>query len=221
MNFEKEPSDEKLESLLRDIKIPADLKSKLKSIPELESEHHKTSKHETSKQSNWKILTLFVLAALLLISAMIAFQFAGPADGLKPVVQKDGSEAKKKMELENQSQPKISANETNDAEPQIRNELDLLKLQQEKLEAEIHLLEMAKLTAQIENVELNSDSHSDYVSLEQREMESMALALSEQISVPFGGSVEGSKARLATVKDQYPGTQGATIAQTLIDKFDN
>lgn len=210
MEFEKEPTDDQLDELLRDVVIPSDLKSRLKQISsetELDGADAgpTIARLESNNKSNTSWMVFVLAASLIGIGLFVAYQFWASVE--------DGGVQNQK--IANIDVPIIE--KTNESTESIEFENSLAKFleQQGELEATIHAIEVAQMKAQLAQLE-----QSAAIQLDQREVESMIAAMSEEYSIPLGVPEKQVESKMALVVERYPGTRGAEIAHEYL-KQDN
>ena len=227
MKFEKEPTDQQLDELLQDVAVPQDLKALLKQIP-LQSEDENSDelgsggdrllpvpdsavpdstaqqnrratpiKENTTQSRTW--IGLILAASLIGFGMFIASGYLPSHDDTESSIASDN----KAPELE-----------TNLAVTEIKLKIEDLELQ--SLEAQIHAIEMAQLEAKLLRMEQASTYPTDQV-----EVKSIIAAMSEQYSIPLGMPEVKVKSGMARVIQNFPGTQGAAMAQSYLEQTQN
>ena len=211
MEFENEPTDEQLEQLLRNVVIPPDLKSRLKQIP-IQPEpasslvNLATTPQATKEESETPWMAFVLAASLIGLGLFIAYQFWPESDlGRVPVV-----------EIASHNQPKVESDSPMPESKEFENGLAEFLKGQEQLEASLHALEVAQMEARLAKLE-----QSAAVRLDQREVESMIAAMSEEYSIPLGMPEQQVKAKMAQVIERFPGTRGAEIALKFLKQENN
>lgn len=196
MEFDNEPTDEQLDAMLRDVQVPADLKSRLKQIPELASPSEEvaaplqqtspapTSLPQTSTKTPW--LSYVLAASLIGIAGFVAAHLL--------------------LKGTNTTVDPIAAQ----FDPQFETQEQELQM----LEAEIQELEIARLESellQLESLESNR--------LSETEVESMILALAPEFTIPLGGNEADVRSEMARVIKEYPNTRGAVMAEKILSQI--
>ncbi len=205
MKFENEPTDDQLDKLLRDVEVPQDLNALLKAIPSQTIQQRDDSEdsvglsdRRSSKGKLW--FGLVLVASLTGIGLFVASQFLPNSDGESPVAK--GHQGSVHPEQGSIVGP---VNDATNSLAEIEN-LELMEI-----EAQIHAIEVAQLEAQLLRVE------SRPVEIDQRELESMIAAMTEEYSIPLGMPEAKVKLRMVQVIQQYPGTRGAAIAESYLE----
>jgi hypothetical protein len=215
MNPSNPHEHDSLDDLLRDIKVPADLKSKLKAIPALvETNTATASVEQTETRRNHSAFAFLLAASILGIAAFFTWPLLFPNDD--PVANKTETN-QLDVEIENNdSENTLEDNSGLDIDnPTLATNDDSvssLELIQETLDE----LEIKRLEARLE--QLNSRQQNQ---LAQNEMTSMILALADQTVVDLGGPKELANESMVKIIDQFPNTQGAVIAQQFLDQQTN
>lgn len=188
--------DEQLDELLRDIDVPDSLAQSLREIPEL----HKTdvvSSHELSKGLGW--IPMLAIAASLLLLMSLAISSFDDATGDHGAI------------ASNKSVEKNGGNV--DASNDIDFEMELLK---SKLQS-IDLVLMRRKTKRMQQ-KLAELKRSQLPILSSSEQQSIVLSMSCQAAIEMGADLETVRDELEEVKLQYPDSQGAAIANRLLQE---
>ena len=200
----KQFDDEQLDALLRDVSVPSDLKDSLRQISQMtdESQDAIENKNEPKKNSSpngSSVTWMLVLAAsLAAVAAFAGWQWysgqnANDAPGM--VVEMDRS------------------NSNNDEQP-----IKLAELDQEisAVTAMLAQIEIQKMEQRLFHSETRYESE-----LANREVQSIIVAIADQISLPLGGDSESVKSDMAQVIKTFPGSKGAEIAREYLDLINN
>lgn len=219
MKFDKEPTDEQLDELLRDIDVPQDLKSVLKQIPSSDGLDDgkvglKDGASNAEEEPTWTgaLLGLILAASLIGVGLFIGSASLPETDKDSPVAKSPTTEVEKNGdELKNgdEPEPKSAVRPTNVGLAQ--SEIDAREIRQ--LEAQIHAIKIAQMEAELFEIE-----RTTAVQVDQREVESVIAAVAEQYSVPLGMPEAKAKSRMAQVIEQFPGTRGAEMAQSYLEQ---
>ncbi len=207
MKFENEPTDEQLDELLRDIEVPQELNALLKAIPSQtiqetdgSDESVGLSDRRSSKGKLW--IGLVLVASLTGIGLFVASQFLPNSDGGSPIATGHNGSVHPEQES--------VIEQVNDATNSLA---EIEKLELLEIEAQIHAIEVARLESQLLRVE------SGPVEIDQRELESMIAAMTEEYSIPLGMPEAKVKLRMTQVIQRYPGTRGAAIAESYLESL--
>ena len=203
---ENEPTDEQLDAMLRDVQIPADLKSRLKQIPDsLPSTEQQTirSPARTSSKAPW---FSYLLAASLLAAATFATTRFLSKNNRPAAPESVATTAIPGPENDLISKDLMIADSNSESNAQDQ--------QLQKLQAEIQELEIARLESEL--LRLQS---LDNARLSQHEVESVIMALAPEHSINLGGKESYVRSELARVQTQYPNTRGAALAGKILQEI--
>lgn len=198
---ENEPTDEQLDAMLRDVQIPADLKSRLKQIPDsLPSTEQQTirSPARTSSKAPW--LSYLLAASLLAAATFATTRFL--------------SKNNRPAAPESVATTAIPGPENDLMIADSNSESNAQDQQLQKLQAEIQELEIARLESEL--LRLQS---LDNARLSQHEVESVIMALAPEHSINLGGKESYVRSELARVQTQYPNTRGAALAGKILQEI--
>ena len=223
MEFEQEPTDQQLDKLLRDIAVPQDLKALLKQIPSQSQEESsdelgngdnqmlptsdsanqlnqaaEATEENTNKSKTW--LGLILAASLIGFGLFAASHYLPSHNDAKPSVAKSDDKTP-------ESEKSLAV---------VEPKLEIEDLEVQSLEAQIHAIEMAQLEAKVLRVEQASTFSTD-----QDEVESIIAAMTEEYSIPLGVPEEKVKLGMTRVIQKFPGTQGASIAESYLEQTQN
>lgn len=216
--FEKKPTDEQLDAMLRDVAIPSNLKSQLLGIPESTSPDDKTSGLSKKKISasvttpistkpaskTWATWMPYVLAASLLAITIFGASQLIPSNDRELESGTMASVDNQNSKPENKPPPKdLELVETE----QAKQELQLLK-------AKIELLEIERLKTELAMLEQLTGNQ-----LSENEVESMIMALAPEYSIPLGGKKADVQSEMARVLMEYPNTRGAFFANKILKQI--
>ncbi len=203
MKPEKRPTDEQLDQWLRNVVVPPELKSKLKQI-QIQAAFRNSAGNsadvssigtpEAAKGSPVSWGAMAFAASLLGIGLYLAFAFW------------PNRSTRQEMAAVN-TEPKSEKRSMVPDSVELQNGLAALLAGQETLDRAIHEFEVAQLEAKLSRLE-----QSATFQLNQREIESMIAAMSEEYAIPLGVPEQQVRSRMAQVIEQYPGTRGAEIA---------
>jgi hypothetical protein len=212
--FEKKPTDEQLDAMLRDVAIPSNLKSQLLGIPESTSPDDKTSGFSkqqisasattTPASKTWATWMPYVLAASLLAITIFGASQLIPSNDRELESGTMASVDNQNSKPENKPPPKdLELVETE----QAKQELQILK-------AKIELLEIERLKTELAMLEQLTGNQ-----LSENEVESMIMALAPEYSIPLGGKKADVQSEMARVLMEYPNTRGAFFANKILKQI--
>ncbi len=219
MGFEQEKIDEQLNNMLRDIVIPSGLKSQLKKIPfQNVPAQPQSSDAEpipivvvspSTDRSRTPLFTLVLAASLVGIGLFVASQYLPDSD--------DGGNAIEKIADNQQPNDNVDKGLPESPVPaDLKNGLAEFLSMVEQLESEIHAIEVAQMNAQLASLQQTAT-----VQFNQREVESMIAAMTEEYSIPLGMPDTKVNSGMVQVIEQFPGTRGAEIAQRYLNQASN
>ena len=200
MTPDNEPTDDQLDAMLRDVQVPADLKSRLQRIPEPITATEEVG-HTSSTRARW---LYYALAASLLAGATFATarflnkRTRDAAPGL--VATKTNEDAEANLE----PAPEDLIVKSNPESDQQDQELQILQ-------AEVQKLKIAKLESELFQLEQLNDTR-----LSRSEIESIIMALAPEHSVALGGDEAYVRSEMARVQKDYPNTRGAMLAGEIL-----
>jgi len=204
MEFEQEPTDQQLDELLQDITVPQDLKALLKQIPSQSQEENSDRLDDNSGQmspasdsterNTTKSKTwigLILAASLIGFGLFVASHYLPNHNDAKPSMAN--------------SDNKTIGSSKGLAASKLELELE-----------QIHAIEMAQLEAKVLRVE-----QAATFSMDQDEVESLIAAMTEEYSIPLGLPEAKVKSGMAQVIQKFPGTRGASIAESYLERTQN
>jgi len=213
MEFEQEPTDQQLDELLQDITVPQDLKALLKQIPSQSQEENSdrlddnsgqmspasdSTERNTTKSKTW--IGLILAASLIGFGLFVASHYLPNHNDAKP-------------SMANSDNKTIGSSKGLAAS---KLELELEERELKSLKAQIHAIEMAQLEAKVLRVE-----QAATFSMDQDEVESLIAAMTEEYSIPLGLPEAKVKSGMAQVIQKFPGTRGASIAESYLERTQN
>ena len=222
MKFEQEPTDQQLDQqlnkLLQDVDVPQDLNALLKQIPlqsqdedgELASDSiSQLNQRSKSKSKTW--IGLILAASLIGFGLFVASGYLRNPNDVKPLIANSANINSKITE------PNKSLAVVEEEKSETRSvELEIEDREVQILEAQIHAIETVQLEAQVLRAEQAVTFPTD-----QREVESLIAAMTEEYSIPLGMPEAKVKLAMAQVIQDFPGTQGASIAQSYLKRTQN
>ena len=237
MESEHEPTDQQLDELLQYVAVPQDLKALLKQIPsqsqtgsnelgngnrqmsasdateQLIQRTESTEQQATTKSKAW--LGLIIAASLIGIGLFVASHYLPDRNGEEPSIAKSKDENAENEIKTTKPGTGLAVAKSNSSEARLL-ELERRDLEVQSLEAQIHAIETAQLKASLIRAEQASSFTTD-----QNEVESLIAAMSEEYSIPLGMPEAKVKLGMAQVIQKFPGTQGASIAQSYLEQTQN
>ena len=206
-------NDDQIDSLLRDVEVPGNLKDRLRTIPSSVDQSGEIILKTTGSTSGWmKPILAFALAATLLaIAAFFAWPLIMGNDD--PI---NGTDVAKTGETKLEPGGTLVSPEK--LEPEVKSSLVALELEaivqtQHDIDATLHEMEMLVLREKLARLS-NTTSR---ISLAPKEYQSMVFAIADQTILDLGGSDEIVKRDMTYVINRYPNTRGAEIAQEFLD----
>lgn len=199
---DRNPEDEQLDELLRQVDVPEGLKADLRKLAEGTKVNGVQSASLPPFNSRKKLFpSLLLLAATLLgVSAFIAWPYLGKDDST-------GGMAKK---IDDSGQVNKSNEDSNlDLQPNLQQIQNL----QEKVDATLTKLEISRLERRLEKLRSGSTGQ-----LDQNQYTSIILAMADQTVIDLGGSTESVQTNMVSVIDNFPNSKGAEIAQQFLDQ---
>ncbi|MFT5299421.1 MAG: TolA-binding protein [Mariniblastus sp.] len=218
--------DQRLEQLLKNVEIPVDFKTQLKQLPgSLATESPNAISSAISSATSVKPQSGRTLLGLVLAASLIGFGlFLAAYYSANPGNNDGGLAEKTKIAGQGgavvaQVDPPTGDNESIETTPTVQQLLAELRQGQAKIDAAIEAAERAQLATQLPQ---NGDEQlSINFRFEQREIESIIAAMSEDYAIPLGMPAYKIKSRMAQVINTYPGTQGAEIARAYLERTKN
>ena len=198
MDNENEITDEQLDALLRDVKVPDDLKQVLRDIPVQDARaqaiHAKRRDSAKSKTSTPIVLALAAsIAAICCLSVWIMFQSSV-------------------RELANSNRDSIQEPRI-DNPPTVDELLAEIKADADVIENSLNELDIRTLTTKLGRLRSKNASLT-----EQREVDSLILAVATEASGTFGASDKFVRSDMAWLVENYPNSRGASIASQFLDQ---
>ena len=206
MTPDNEPTDEQLDAMLRDVQVPADLKSRLRRIPEPITAADGVG-HTSSTRARW---LYYALAASLLAGATFAtarFLNKRTRDAAPNLAAtKTNAATRTNEDAETNLEPAQENLIAGSARKSDQQDQELQILQ-----AEVQKLKIAKLESELFQLEQLNDTR-----LSQSEIESIIMALAPEHSVALGGDEAYVRSEMARVQREYPNTRGAMLADKIL-----
>lgn len=206
--FDKEPTDEQLDAMLREVQVPSELKSRLRQIPDSATRHQEGAmpvertlpSSPQPFQTPW--LSYVLVASLLGVAAFVAAKFlpSNPNNPDRGQIASTSTNRIEKNRISNMPEPTTAKLNEQDRELQM-------------LEAEIQALEIARLESELLQLETLGNQR-----LSNNEVESMILALAPEYSIPLGGKKADVRSEMARVLKEYPNTRGAVLAAKILNQ---
>lgn len=217
--YENEMTNEQLDSLLREVEVPADLKSQLRSIPMQLEEPTVTkqtkvsapSSNRMSKRNSGLSWRTWVVAGSILGIAAFQILRLEPT----PSIPVNDPAAVAIISADNSEANVSTADSTN----LYADELEQLELLNREFAQRQNFWQEQELN-QLES-DLVDLQRTAARSINQRESNSVILALSAETAISFGGSEESVKEEMAMVIAEYPGSHGAKIATEFLQRRTN
>jgi len=216
-------SDQQLDQWLREVEVPTQLKDHLKGIPdrplveladveladveladvELADVELRRTLAITRRPSHWRIWV--VLAASVLIVIGVAVRFLP-----------DENEQRLAKTLENTSEADHIGRASDQARviplPTVDSaELVAIEANLDQISLVLQQLEVERLRKQIDAL-----NRQALCQIDATQTSSMIIALSDQTSIPLGGSADLVAKKMVEVMDLYPDSRGAEIAQQFL-----
>ena len=220
MSSNKQPKDgiddERLDQLLRDVVVPAELKSSLLRIPELATPHLDNAENaettsltpltkSTSQTSSWIAL---VLAASLLLAIGLGVSVALNDNSVATVAEVESDPVEIPESVVTQDSPSNAVTGGVSAES---SELALIQAEIDAVSTVLQQMKILRIRGELAALKTQQRGQLSPV-----EESSMIVALSEQTSIPLGGSVEQVATRMGSVIKRFPGSRGSKIAEDFL-----
>ena len=211
----KQFDDEQLDALLRDVSVPSDLKDSLRQIPPKhgiagvttdQKVERKTHKSQNGRPATWMMVLAASLAA---VAAFAGWQWYAGQNG-----NDAGMVAKIGQADSNDDAETIPNIVDDDAESKLLAELDQEIATLTTMLDQIEIQKMKQLLSQTETSRYETE-------LANQDVQSLIIALSDQISLPLGGNSDSVESDMAQVIDKFPGSMGAEIAREYLSQINN
>lgn len=193
-------TDQQLDDMLRDVRVPGDLKERLLQIPHAVQQDQslvQLTDVATSDQKQTRWLPYVLAATLLILAGIAATQWPANNQNTPDVTAKQDSNPD---------------NSPNDESP--TNELTEYQAKLAAYEAEIQRLELEQ--ANTEQLLAQSAARSY---LDPNDISSMIMALAPEYSQELGGTKMDIKTEMALVLDEFPQTRGAELAEQMLERL--
>jgi len=196
-------TDDKLDRLMRDIEIPADLKNSLFKIPgESNSSEPTLASAQRSNGLSFRAAGIVAFAFAASIIGLAAFVVYQSRDNGETIVVDNSPESGADKELPRDLLSVSAA---------------MLLEQMKSNSFEIEFLVMENNVAQFVSG-FQSKLASASAELSEMDQSSVALCGAIQAGTDFGNNIETVRAELLQVKVEFPGTLGAKLAEQFIQK---
>ncbi len=207
---ENQSVDQQLDELLRDVEMPASLKSDLQkiasSMPDQSIPKKFNGVEPDSKIWLRRLAFISVLAAsLFAVAALIWFDW----ETGDPAGRTAGKTIKNEKD---KSSTDIAKNRTT----AVQNRLAQLSESRRALQAQIDSNEIAQLEDRLDTLNRQSSQR-----LDAEEVQSLVLVLVPEYSLPLGRESSEVKAEVTSIVERYPGTRGAKIAKQILERMNN
>ena len=217
---DKNPIDQRLDELLKDVVTPPGLKDQLNKIPaQVVDRSTEKSDLTDSRQKVWMqrlMVASFLAASIVGVAVMI---FANLDFNPKGFQSKNNRKSEKDTRVNTDSlKPDRDKQKTN-TEPaiaKIQQQLERISDLRKAYESEVSDLELAQLNQQLDSLNRKSVNR-----LSSEEVESIVLAMTPETSLPLGRETDEVRLEMASVIKQYRGTKGAAIAERILEQISN
>lgn len=209
MNPKKQPTDQELKALLRDVKVPADMKDRLRQIPKYEDDSLETQPPRKSTpvanpnplRNGWLVAAL--AACVAGIGLFLSWEHWSQTS-LDPNPVAD------KALLDKKPAP---PNDTNRNSTAIAAAKESIFRERESIDLAVEQLEIEKLRSQL--AELNTAQPTQ---IAPRENNAMIRAIAAQTALNLGDDPDSVSQEMSFVIKKYPQTRGADLAKRFLDK---